>query len=421
MRKMISLAAMIFCGAAVVIGQTAAPSDMPIKVTVTKLADHIYETTCAAEFEVNQVASVGPDGIMLVDVGLAKTAPALKDTLSRLGDGRVRLVIDTHSHDDHASGNHVFKNEAIIIAQRNAGNSLSGAYFALPPLHSDNSPTVLFDDSLTIYFNGEEVRLNHAPNTHTGGDVVVYFVNSGVVCVGDLIFPDDIPFVDLSLQGSPAKYIKDVQSLLDSYPPGVHYVAGHGRVYSRVDVEKYHAALLQMADLVRGAIAAGKTVEQMKTDKLLGAWESWNGPWPTTTIDYWTDILYQELSSPTGVPKPQIAVPMTETIVARGTAAAVEQYHQLKRDRPDDFDFGENGLNTLGYQLLARNMIDDAVAIFLLNTGAYPNSFNVYDSYGEALLAKGDTALAIDNYKKSLALNPDNANAVQVLTKLGAK
>lgn len=420
--KMIAiLAAMIFCGAGVASGQTATPSDISIKVTVTELADHIYETTCAAEFEANQVASVGPDGILLVDVGLAKTAPALKDTLSRLGDGRVRLVIDTHGHDDHASGNHVFKGDAVIVAQRSAGNNISGAYFALPALRNDNSPTVLFDDSLTINFNGEEVRLNHTPNTHTGGDVVVYFVNSGVVCVGDLVFPDDIPFVDLSLQGSPVNYIKNVQSLIDSYPPGVRYVAGHGRVYSQDELRKYHAALVQMADLVRQAIAAGKTVEQMKTDKLLGAWESWNGPWPTTTIEYWTEILYQELSSPTGKPRRQIAALMTETIVARGTAAAVDQYHQLKKDRPDDFDFGENGLNTLGYQLLSRNMIDDAVTIFLLNTTAYPNSFNVYDSYGEVLLAKGDTTQAIANYKKSLELNPDNTNAVQVLTRLGAK
>ncbi|MDD4050960.1 MAG: MBL fold metallo-hydrolase [candidate division Zixibacteria bacterium] len=421
MKKIILLTATIICGAGIAFGQMAAPSDTSIKVTVTKLADHIYRTTCAGEFETNQIASVGPDGILLVDAGMAGTAPALADTLRELHDGRIRLVINTHSHGDHAWGNHVFKDEAIIIAQRYAGDNLSGGYFALPALRNDNSPTVLFDDSLTINFNGEEVRVYHVPNAHTGGDVVVHFVNSGIVCIGDLIFPDHIPFVDLPLQGSTVSYIRNVQLLIDAYSPGVQYVAGHGRVYSRDDLVKYHAELVKMSDLVRQAIAAGKTVDQMKADKLLGTWESWDGPWITTKIDYWTDILYQELSSPTGKAKPQIAAPMTETIVARGTAAAVEQYHQLKRDRPDDFDFGENGLNALGYQLLARNMIDDAVAIFLLNTGAYPNSFNVYDSYGEALLAKGDTALAITNYRKSLELNPDNTNAVQVLTRLGAK
>ncbi|NMC44234.1 MAG: MBL fold metallo-hydrolase [candidate division Zixibacteria bacterium] len=421
MKNMLLLAAIIIGGAGVVFGQAATPVDTSIKVTVTKLADHIYKTTCKAEFETNQTVSVGPDGLLLVDVGLARTAPALADTLKKLGNGRVRIVINTHAHDDHASGNFVFKDSAVIIAQRNAAGNIGGGYYSLPPIRNDNSPTKVFDDTLTIKFNGEEVRLKHVPNAHTDGDLIVHFVGSGVVCVGDLIFPDNIPFIDLSLSGSPAGYIRNLQTLLDTYPPEVQYIAGHGRVYSRADLEKYHAAMAQMADLVGRAAAAGKTAEQMKTEKLLGAWASWNGPWATTTVDYLTDILYRETTASAGKLKPPIAVPLTAMIVAQGIGPAVEQYHRLKKERPDDFDFGEEGMNTLGYQLLSRGLINEAATIFRLNVEAYPASFNVYDSYGEALLARGDTARAVIHYKKSLELNPKNTNAVQVLSKLGVK
>jgi tetratricopeptide (TPR) repeat protein len=66
-------------------------------------------------------------------------------------------------------------------------------------------------------------------------------------------------------------------------------------------------------------------------------------------------------------------------------------------------------------------MVLEAVRIFSLNVEAYPASFNVYDSYGEGLMYAGDTAQAIINYEKSLKINPDNTNAVNILEQLHGK
>lgn len=85
------------------------------------------------------------------------------------------------------------------------------------------------------------------------------------------------------------------------------------------------------------------------------------------------------------------------------------RHPQLMRGR---FEFN---INMMGYRFLVNNYIDEAIKVFQLYVFLLPNSFNSYDSYGEALLASGDTAQAIVNYKKSLELNPDNNNAVQVL------
>ena len=75
-------------------------------------------------------------------------------------------------------------------------------------------------------------------------------------------------------------------------------------------------------------------------------------------------------------------------------------------------------LNLLGYALLQRNRVDDAIKIFKLNVEVYPQAFNTYDSLGEAYMNAGETELAIKNYEKSLELNPQNENAVNQLRTL---
>lgn len=79
---------------------------------------------------------------------------------------------------------------------------------------------------------------------------------------------------------------------------------------------------------------------------------------------------------------------------------------------------GEQTLNTAGYDLLRARRVDDAIVIFRLAIREFPASANAYDSLGEAFMTKGDNAQAIANYERSLALNPQNANARQKLVEL---
>ncbi len=101
-------------------------------------------------------------------------------------------------------------------------------------------------------------------------------------------------------------------------------------------------------------------------------------------------------------------------------AATIDWYHEQRRHLEGRavYDFSESVLNALGYDLLRAEETDLALAVFRLNTEAYPGGFNTWDSLGEAYLAVGDTAMAILNYRKSLALNPQNANARAILSQL---
>lgn len=120
-------------------------------------------------------------------------------------------------------------------------------------------------------------------------------------------------------------------------------------------------------------------------------------------------------------PKLALGDTLLVTIFESGIDSAVSRYHYLKNNMPDQYDFREAQLNTLGYILLRNQMINEAVVIFKLNTEAYPESSNSYDSLAEGYLAAGNTQLAKENYARSLELNPDNENAKEMLNKLNNK
>ena len=125
------------------------------------------------------------------------------------------------------------------------------------------------------------------------------------------------------------------------------------------------------------------------------------------TIDWFKNVRQQS-----------IAQPLARTIREQNIEAAVKQYYDLKKNQPATYDFAEDELNTFGYVLLAQKKVKEAIEILKLNVEAYPQGFNTYDSLGEAYMIDGQRDLAIKNYKKSLELNPQNTNAVDMLKKL---
>lgn len=112
---------------------------------------------------------------------------------------------------------------------------------------------------------------------------------------------------------------------------------------------------------------------------------------------------------------------MMTLILDKKLKKAITVYHNLKDNYEKDYNFNESQLNTLGYQLLQAGLKPDAVAVLKLNADEFPDSFNVYDSLGEAYMNNGDKSLAIKNYKKSLELNPKNDNAKKMLDQLQQK
>lgn len=104
--------------------------------------------------------------------------------------------------------------------------------------------------------------------------------------------------------------------------------------------------------------------------------------------------------------------------VTGGGAAIVAKYRELRRLKPDEYDFREPELNTLGYSLLGAGRTADAIEVFKLNVELFPQSANTYDSLGEGYAVAGNKELALVNYRKSLELNPANKNAEDFIKRL---
>jgi tetratricopeptide (TPR) repeat protein len=110
---------------------------------------------------------------------------------------------------------------------------------------------------------------------------------------------------------------------------------------------------------------------------------------------------------------------LLNTFTDQGINALASKYKDLKKSHP--YQINEGTLNSLGYRLLGGNKIQDAVEIFKLNVEIHPDYANGYDSLGEAYMKAGNNELAIQNYQKSLELDPGNNNAKEMLEALRKK
>ena len=109
---------------------------------------------------------------------------------------------------------------------------------------------------------------------------------------------------------------------------------------------------------------------------------------------------------------------LSTTLKEKGVEAMVAEFHSLKSGADTDLYVAESEINTLGYRLLRRQLVNEAIAVLKLNVEAYPQSANVYDSLAEAYLLSGDKEKAIENYRRAVAIDPTMESAKQALKQL---
>lgn len=269
-----------------------------VEIKATKISGNVYMLEGAGG---NIGVSVGPDGILIVDDQFAPLAEKIKTALKSLGEGRLKFILNTHWHGDHTGGNVVFGPEAPIIAQTNVRKRMSteqkSEFFknTTPASPHEALPVITFDDSLSVHFNGEEIRVIHFPNGHTDGDSVIFFTVSNVVHLGDDFFSGSFPFVDLESGGSVQGLIKNIAELIPKIPAGAKLIPGHGPLSTVDDLKAYHHMLMATTDIVSKKIAAKKTLDQIKAEGLPAEWKSWGAGFIKTEM--WLEIVYRSLSA----------------------------------------------------------------------------------------------------------------------------
>jgi glyoxylase-like metal-dependent hydrolase (beta-lactamase superfamily II) len=218
----------------------------------------------------NIVASVGDDGVFLVDDQYAPLTDRIKAALAELTDQPVRFVINTHWHGDHVGGNENFAAAgAVIVAHENVRERMSSDQFmavfnrSVPASPAGALPVVTFEQGVSLHLNGDTVRVIHVASAHTDGDSLVFFETANVLHMGDVFFNGLYPFIDLGSGGGIHGMIAAVRLGLELADDETIVVAGHGPNADRAGMQAY----LEMLESFRGRIAAlksaGKTLEEV--------------------------------------------------------------------------------------------------------------------------------------------------------------
>ncbi|HEY1873819.1 MAG TPA: MBL fold metallo-hydrolase [Steroidobacteraceae bacterium] len=292
-----------------------------VEIHTTHLAEGLYVLQGAGG---NMTASVGMDGVLLVDDEYAALADKIRAALRGLGRGgpggssgdqaggsarrdqAVRYVINTHYHFDHTGANAALAQDgATLIAQDNArarlltgGTAGNGGSITreVPALEHAALPQVTFDHELTVHVNGDDVRAVHYPNAHTDGDTIVFFPGTGAVAMGDIYVRYGFPFIDINSGGSVQGMIAACEDVLRRVPAEARVVPGHGEVAGLADLREYLQMLKDTSAAVADALKAGKTLAQMKQERILGRWsERYSPPKAFVDTDAFTETLYNSL------------------------------------------------------------------------------------------------------------------------------
>lgn len=240
--------------------------------------------------------SVGSDGILIVDDQFAELADKIRAALGELGDGKLRFVLNTHYHGDHTGANPIFGMDATIVAHDNVRKRLAEPTDDREPMDPKGLPVVTYSQSVSVHFNGEEIRLLHMPHGHTDGDTVVWFTGSNVVHMGDQMFSGLFPYIDLDAGGTVEGYRANIARILAmvSGREGVKIIPGHGPLSTPADLQALHDMIVGTSAIVKARIAEGQDLETIKAAGLPEEWAAWD--WRFISTERWIETLYRELS-----------------------------------------------------------------------------------------------------------------------------
>ena len=257
-------------------------------VTAEKLSDSVYVLFGQGG---NIAASVGEDGIYIIDDQFAKLSDDIKKTISDLKPGSAEFVINTHHHGDHTGGNENFaKAGAHVIAHDNVHKRLEEKHGA----NSDYLPRISFGHDLKLHFNNEHAHVVHYAYAHTDGDSVIFFNNDNIVHMGDIYFNfGSLPFVDVDSGGSVDGILEAVNDVIKQIDERTIVIPGHGPVSDRSGLETYAKLVKKAKDLMLKAMQNNASLEQvLKADPLAALNLKYAGWLPKEKV---TTLFYRSL------------------------------------------------------------------------------------------------------------------------------
>ena len=295
MLKRILLFSLVF-GAGLV-GTVVSQDWAAVEIKATQVSGNVYMLQGQGG---NIGVTAGPDGVLIVDDQFAPLAGKIQQALTLIRPGKLKFVLNTHWHGDHTGGNQVFGPEATIIAHTNVRRRLSAEQNRNGQITPSSPPAawpvITFDESLSIHFNGEEIRAMHYPTGHTDGDSIIVFTESKVVHMGDHFFRDRFPFVDIASGGDALGLLENVGNVIaeiEKMGGDVKIIPGHGVLSTLPDLRRYHEMLTETIQHVRQGMRDELMLDGLKERGLDAKFASWGTGF--INQDRWIEFVYHSL------------------------------------------------------------------------------------------------------------------------------
>ncbi len=250
--------------------------------------------------------SVGEDGAFLIDDQFAPLTDKILAAVARLTDQPVRFVLNTHWHGDHTGGNeNMGEAGAIVVAHENVRRRMSTEQFMeafnrrVEPSPPEALPVLTFTDSVTFYWNDDELRIVHVGPAHTDGDSIVHFRKANVVHMGDTYFNGMYPFIDVSSGGTISGLIEAVDGVLKTTDERTMIIPGHGPLSGITELRAYRDMLGTVHARLRSLIEQGKSREQVIASAPTRDFDAtWGGGFMKP--DVWVGLVFDGMASAAG-------------------------------------------------------------------------------------------------------------------------
>jgi len=428
------------------------------------LGDHVSSTSI--------VAFATEKGVVVVDTfGIPEVDGRLREVIAReLGRSDFTHLINTHEHRDHTGGNSVYA-DCTIVGHELVATGLSqavgdrerllGLYPGwigdlevelkeLPPDAPEPArlkeqlilrrlnlaqleanlepvpPTLTFSDRMALDMGDTTFDLSFIGGMHSSSDAAVFVPERDLLLTGDTmadVWLTDTPGCLASFSARPGiphdfpRWLANWDRLLAKRDTITSLLPAHWN--GELSIQGAQARVEYVRALWEGvtkAAAEGDSFEAVQAAYRLDA----RFPELVESPGFAQDRHFASVSEIWGQVSGQTSAARTlyEMIGDGADEAAIREVLADRDSESPTYFFVESEINGYGYVFLQREMVEKAVELFRLNVELFPDSWNCYDSLGEALLRAGDTDQALAMYEKSLALNPDNENGREVLAKL---
>tara|TARA_R110002074_G_scaffold99681_14_gene215494 strand:+ start:10283 stop:11155 length:873 start_codon:yes stop_codon:yes gene_type:complete len=250
---------------------------------------------------------VGSEGIILIDDQFAPLSGRINEAIDRISNLDIKFLINTHWHGDHTGGNENFAADgAVIVAHEYVRRRMSMEVFL--PLYNSRTqpspisalPSVTFLEDISFHWDGETITAIHVPNAHTDTDAFVHFANANIIHMGDLLWTNSYPRIDVQYGGGSVNgYIAAIGKSLELADENTQFISGHGPIpeQGRRYVENYLLMLRTVRDRVNGMIADGMSEMEIIRARPTSEFDSeWVDEFSYIDADMFTRIMYISLS-----------------------------------------------------------------------------------------------------------------------------